>query len=99
MSACADCTTARSSSPSSGTRWLPSPYEPRRRAPGSTLACSCSTGTPTPAARPGGTRAAGPWRDDVLFVLEGDDDRGVVIGSEVATPLGLLPRLQALPDF
>jgi len=44
------------------------------------------------------TTDGGPWRDDVLWVLEGDDG-GCVVGSEAEGAAGLLPRLQQLPGF
>jgi hypothetical protein len=44
------------------------------------------------------TTSAGPFADDVFWLLAGADGTGVAVPSEQA-PEGLLERLQALPGF
>ena len=45
------------------------------------------------------TTDAGPYLEDVFFVLHGKDGKGCVVPQEIAVANALLERLQKLPGF
>lgn len=45
------------------------------------------------------TTDAGPWAEDVFFVLAGSGDAGCVVPQSVEASAALLERLQTLPGF